>query len=340
MRAGRLIAEIIRLQEQGPTTAEVLARELEVSVRTIYRDVAELQAAGIPLWTESGPGGGIRLVEGWGAQLSSLTGTEADALLLGSAPAAAQLGLGSVLAAAQSKVRSTLPPELRARAARVAERFFLDAPGWFEQEEALDHLPTIADAVWSGTRIDVRYQRRPGERTVARRLDPLGLVQKGGTWYVVARHRHDIRTYRVARCTGVVARDETFERPPGFDLESWWHASARAFDRSMLRATITVRLDGPGRRDVAHVFGVAAAGAMQARPDLRTGDGRRTRDDEDDDWLAFDLPVESHEVAAHQLLQLGPHAEVVAPAALRRHMAAIGRAIAERHAPAGAAPRP
>ena len=325
MRAGRLIAEIIRLQEQGPTTAEVLARELEVSVRTIYRDVAELQAAGIPLWTEGGPGGGIRIVEGWGAQLSSLTGTEADALLLGSAPAAAQLGRGSVLAAAQSKVRSTLPPELRARAARVTERFFLDAPGWFEQEESFVHLPAIAAAVWSGRRIDVRYRRRPDQPTVSRRLDPLGLVQKGGTWYVVARHRGDIRTYRVARCTSVTARDETFVRPPDFDLAAWWHTSAAAFDRSMLRMTITVRLDAFDQRHLAEVFGTAAANAIEALPDDAPDDAP------DDGWRTFLLPVESHAVAAHQLLQLGTHVEVVAPPSLRATMAGIGQQIAATH---------
>jgi predicted DNA-binding transcriptional regulator YafY len=323
MRAGRLIAEILRLQQQGPTTAEVLARELEVSVRTIYRDVAELQAAGVPVWTETGPHGGIRLVEGWGAQLGTLTGTEADALLLGSAPAAAQLGLGSVLAAAQSKVRSTLPPELRARGARVTERFFLDAPGWFTHEESLPHLPAVASAVWSERRIDIRYQRRPDDPLVARRLDPLGLVQKGGAWYLVARHRREIRTYRVDRCVAVSVRQDTFERPAGFDLESWWHGSAAAFDRSLLRSVITVRLDERCRRQLGEVFGTTAAGAIVARPELDGG--------EPDGWRAFDLPVESEEVAAHQLLQLGTHAEVVAPASLRQRMAETGRMIATRH---------
>src|SRR4051812_19113042 len=130
VRASRLVALLLRLQQLGRATAPDLAEELEVSVRTIYRDVAALQAAGVPIWTETGPGGGIRLLAGWRTRLDGLTADEAGALLLGGAPdAAAELGLGTVLVAAQTKVLTTLPPELRNRATKVRQRFHLDAPG-------------------------------------------------------------------------------------------------------------------------------------------------------------------------------------------------------------------
>jgi predicted DNA-binding transcriptional regulator YafY len=176
------MALMLLLQRRGSLTAGEAARELEVSVRTVYRDVDALQAAGVPIWSEPGARGGIRLVEGWRTDLDGLTGDEASALFLAGAPAAAaELGLGSVLAAAQAKVLTTLPPELRGRAGRIRERFLLDAPGWFHTPEPLDALAPVAEAVWDGRRLAFRYGR-DATRAATRQVDPLGLVLKGGTW--------------------------------------------------------------------------------------------------------------------------------------------------------------
>lgn len=320
MRASRLIALLLRLQHQGPTTAARLAEELEVSVRTIYRDVAGLQQAGVPIWTETGPGGGIRLLDGWQGRIDGLTADEASALMLSGAPAAAaELGLGSVVAAAQAKVMATLPPELRSRAGRVRERFLLDAPGWFHRDEPTTHLDVVADAVWSEARLDVRYGRQ--DREVRRRIDPLGLVLKGGAWYVVAAHRGQVRTYRLARVVSVRRLDGTFVRPADFDLADWWGASSTEFELSLLRERIELRVDAVGARLLpAHVGNAAAEPALAAAP---PPDARG--------WRTVELPVESLEVAAHQLTSLGEHVEVVSPPALRAEMARIGRAIAARH---------
>ncbi|HEY1174816.1 MAG TPA: HTH domain-containing protein, partial [Phytomonospora sp.] len=132
MKAGRLVALLLTLQTERGATAARLAEALEVSVRTIYRDVTALQSAGVPLWTEPGPTGGIRLLDGWRTRLDGLTGDEAASLFAGTAPAVLDgLGLGTVAVAAQAKVLATLPPELRDRAGRLRERFHLDAPTWF-----------------------------------------------------------------------------------------------------------------------------------------------------------------------------------------------------------------
>lgn len=164
MRASRLLALLLLLQRRGRVTAGEAARQLEVSARTVYRDVEALQAAGVPVWSEPGARGGIRLVEGWSGwrtDLDELTSEEAGALFLAGAPgAAAELGLGSLLAAAQAKVLTTLPPELRGRAGRIGERFLLDATGWFHTPEQLDALGPVAEAVWDGRRLAVRYGRR------------------------------------------------------------------------------------------------------------------------------------------------------------------------------------
>jgi predicted DNA-binding transcriptional regulator YafY len=152
-----LLALLLSIQHRGRATAAELAEELEVSERTIYRDIATLQAAGIPLWTETGPGGGVRLTEGWRSPLDGLTAPEAAALLVGPSGATG-LGLGPGLVAARAKLRSGLPDAARAAAERITERFHLDAPGWFQHDEPDPHLPTIVEALWSDRRLDVRYR--------------------------------------------------------------------------------------------------------------------------------------------------------------------------------------
>ena len=328
MRASRLLAILLRLQSAGPATAEVLATELEVSVRTIYRDVAALQTAGVPLWTETGPGGGIRLLDGWRSRLDGLTADEAGALFLAGAPGAvAELGLGTVLAAAQAKVLATLPPELRSRAARVRQRFLLDAPGWFHHEEELPWLGAVADAVWSERRVDLRYQRGR-DRTVGRRVDPLGLVLKGGTWYLIARHRRRALTYRVSRIASATVLDERFVRPDDFDLAAHWAESSAAFDRSILRERVRLRLSPGAARSLPWLVDATAATEALAAAGSPDADG----------WVEVDLAVEEEAVAAAQLLGLGDGVEVLAPASLRASLAATGRRMAKLNGRAVAPP--
>lgn len=310
------MALLLHLQRTGRATAADLASELEVSERTIYRDIASLQAAGVPLWTETGPGGGVRLVEGWHTDLDGLTADEAGALFLAGTPgAAAELGLGTVLAAAQTKMLAGLPPELRGRAARVRERFYVDAPGWFHRDEPVPHLSTLAQAVWAEQRVDLRYRR--ADREVRRRVDPLGLVLKAGTWYLVARHRDAVRTYRVGRVTAAERRDERATRPAGFALDRYWLESARDFDRSILRAQVRLRLDGRALRHLPSVTDAAAA--------TEAIDGAGDADPHG--WREVVLAVESHEVALDQLVALGAGVEVLEPASLRRALAGAGESI-------------
>jgi predicted DNA-binding transcriptional regulator YafY len=321
MRASRLVAVLVHLQQRGPSTARQLAEQLEVSVRTIYRDVEALQAAGVPLWTEPGARGGIRLVEGWDASPGGLTAEEASALFLAGAPAAAaELGLTTVLTAAQTKVLATLPPELHARATRVRERFHIDAPDWFASADDVPLLPVVADAVWTARRIDVRYGRGP--RPVARRLDPLGLVLKAGTWYLVACHRGEPRTYRMSRIQKATVRTEAVERPEGFSLADWWAESSREFDRSVLRGELRIRVGPRGAWLLGHVTDPAAAAEALAAAGPPDADGWR------ETWLA----VESSRVGVSQVVALGGEIEILEPADARRELAAVGRTISERHA--------
>ncbi|MGW1994237.1 helix-turn-helix transcriptional regulator [Embleya sp. NPDC001921] len=321
MRSGRLVALLLHLQNRpGGATAAELADELEVSVRTVYRDVAALQASGVPLWTETGPRGGIRLVEGWRTRLDGLTGDEAAALFLSGAPHAADaLGLDTVLVAAQTKVMATLPADLRTRAGRVRQRFHLDAPGWFHHDEDVPHLTEIASAVWTGRRLDLRYARR--DREVSRRLDPFGLVLKAGVWYLVARHRTDIRSYRVSRVVAASTRPERFERPDGFDLGAWWAHSSEDFARSLMGFTCVIRVSPAALGRLPRAFGpvVAADALASAGPP------------DPDGWRELRLRTESEEVALGQLIALGGHMEAVSPPSLRRAVAGVGAAIVAHH---------
>jgi len=324
VRASRLLAILLLLQTRGRMTAAELASEVEVSVRTVYRDLQALSAAGVPVYAEAGPGGGARLVDGYRTRLDGLNASEAEALFLAGMPGpAAELGLGTVLAAAQLKVLSALPPELRGRATRVAERFHLDAPDWFRRTDAVPHLPLLAEALWSDRRARVHYSTGfgDGERVVERRVEPLGLVLKAGVWYLVARVGGAIRTYRVGRVRDAELLDESFERPADFDLAAYWATSAESFAESMLRLSVLAR--------------VAPCAEPLLRHALPTPAGQWALESlgppEEDGWRPLVIRCESVPIAHDELLRLGDRIEVLEPIELREQLAATARAMAARY---------
>jgi predicted DNA-binding transcriptional regulator YafY len=299
MRATRLVSLLLLLQLRGQLTATELAGHFEVSVRTIHRDVEALIAAGVPVEAVRGPAGGYRLAGGYRTKLTGLTAEEAEALFVAPAPAA-ELGLGGVLTNARLKVLSALPPELQERASRAERYFHLDTRGWFRAEDTVPHLPTIAAATWQERRLSARY--REGRKVVTRTLDPLGLVLKGGAWYLVARRNVGMRVYRVSRFASVHLRDDGFERPEGFDLAAYWDESSRRFEASRPRVEVRVR---------------ASELAVRYLPrDLQGGDG------------VFVVGFQSFEEAYRELLQFGPDAEVLEPRELRERIAATAKEVA------------
>ncbi len=309
MRASRLLSLLMLLQTRGRMTAEELARELEVSIRTIYRDVESLSAAGVPVYGDRGPAGGYQLLDGYRTRLTGLTPDEADSLFLVGMPGpAAELGLGTVLATAQLKLLAALPPELRSRAGRISERFHLDAPSWFREGERIAYLATIADSVWNQRRLHVRYERWRGE--VERTLDPLGLVLKAGNWYLVAKTSGQLRTYRASRILELQVLDERFDRPADFDLASFWERWSEQFQQRLYRYEVSLRLSPRGFELLPHLFNQVAARAAAENagpPDI-------------DGWRLVTLPVESLEYGHIDLLRLGAEAEVLDPPEVRQRM--------------------
>lgn len=291
-----------------------------MSVRTIYRDIEALGEAGIPVYTEPGRFGGVQLVDGYRTRLTGLTAEEAESLFVaGPAQAVGELGLGTVLAAAQLKVLAALPPELRSRAVRVQERFHLDAPGWFRAADAVPELATLAEALWADRRVAIGYERR--DQVVARTVEPLGIVLKAGVWYLLASCDGDQRTYRVSRVRTAEVLDERFDRPEGFDLAAVWAASSAAFLDTMRTVEVVARLTPfalPRLREGVEAGAVAEAEASVGEPDV-------------DGWTTVRFRVEHVDYAHDLLLRLGAGVEVLAPANLRARMAATAHALAERY---------
>ncbi|MEH1169594.1 YafY family protein [Micromonospora sp. CPCC 205539] len=307
MRASRLISLLLLLQARGSMTAGELARELEVSERTVYRDVLALSAAGVPVYADRGRAGGYRLLGGYRTRLTGLTRDEAEALFLAGLPGpAGEMGLADAVAAAELKVLAALPPALRDAPARAGQRFHLDVPGWFREAGPPPWLTELARAVWRDREVELRYRR--GDREVTRRVRPYGLVLKSAIWYLVARVGDDVRTYRVDRVTGVEVTEDSFDRDEGFDLAGHWREQAASFLRTMLRAEVAVRLSPAGVRQLRHLvdapFVYDEVVTAAEGPD---GQG----------WVVARLPVESVGVAYHQLLGLGPEVEVLDPPELR-----------------------
>jgi predicted DNA-binding transcriptional regulator YafY len=316
MRASRLVSILLLLQARGRMTAADLAAELEVSVRTIYRDVDSLHAAGIPLYGDAGHRGGYQLLDGYRTRLTGLSADEAKALSLAGLPGpAAELGLGSVLAAAQLKIRAALPPALAAQVGQVQDRFHLDASSWYGQTDDVPFLPAVADAVWRGRALQVRYRRWKAPTDVDRLLEPYGLVLKGGRWYLVAGPRP--ATFRVDQILELTELTDEFTIPSSFSLAGYWQSYKSEFLDRLYAGSATVCLTAAGLAGLSGPAAEAVARTGTLEPDGRT---------------RAEVPMESLDMARREFLGLGADIEVLAPPELRDAIATTARATAARYA--------
>lgn len=327
MRADRLLALVLLLQSHGKLRAAELADRLEVSVRTVYRDVAALERAGIPVHAETGPGGGISLVEGFRSRLTGLSADEARALAVFAAPRSlADVGLAGSLSTALAKVASSLPAVQGLAAREMEQRLLVDTAPWFRSREEVPYLPALRRAVWESRPVRLHYRRREGE-AYERTVDPHALVAKVDRWYLVARSGSELRVFRVSRIEDAEVLDAYFVRQEAFDLPSFWRDWSRRFAGEIPRYEVTFRLDPEGvRRLRLYSRDEALRELEEAPPDDA---GRRT--------LVLDFSRE--EFALHTLAALGGEVEVLEPSALRGRLRAIGEGLAARHAP-GPRPQP
>jgi predicted DNA-binding transcriptional regulator YafY len=310
MKASRLLSILMLLQARGRMTAAALAQAMEVSQRTILRDVDQLSAAGVPVWGERGQKGGFQLREGWSTRLTGLTEPEAHALLLAGLPGpATELGLGAAAASARLKMMASLPSGWREQAARVGERLHMDPVDWYRAQDTPRFLREVADAVWHGRRLSVDYESWRG--AVRRELEPLGLVLKAGAWYLLASTagKDDVRIYRLASMRALTASARTFRRPRRFDLARTWRESAARFESELRALPVKIRVSPRGLVWLRNArMQVVLLPAEAATPSVRAG------------WLEASILVESIEHGARYLLGFGPEIEVIEPAKLRAEM--------------------
>lgn len=323
MRASRLLTILMILQTRGRTSAETLAEELEVSVRTVYRDIDQLSAAGVPVYAETGRNGGFALLDGWKTRLNGLTAPEARALFFSGLPGpAGELGLGDEAAAAELKLLAALPADWQAEARRMSSRFHLDPRGWFQPGHKPEFLTLVAEAVWAETRLSIRYQSWKEIRD--RVIEPLGLVLKGGIWYVVAQREGNARTYKLSQIQALSPTGESFTRPKGFDLPEYWAASTAQFERDIFVGVARVRANAAGVQKLKDL-GEVVREAIDALVLAPGADG----------WMECDVPVEEIGWASYEFTRIGADVEVLGPPELRARVVANVEKMARLYGIAG-----
>lgn len=317
MRADRLLSILLLLQVHRRLTGRDLAARLEVSARTVHRDMEALSAAGVPVYARRGAGGGWALTDGWRTATPGLTEAEIRALFLANPPRLlADLGLAAAADAGSIKLLAALPSVHRRGAEDVRQRIHLDVAGWHPGEaDAVPTLPALHEAVWAERRVRLTYRPQLGEAK-ERLVEPLGLVAKGTTWHLVAAIDGAPRTYRVSRIAAAWITDEPFARPADFDLAACWERSKAGFVAGLPRYAATVRVDP------AILPRLGFAGRFARIEPAPTPDP--------DGWVRVAIRFQFAEDAREYVLGFGPRIEVLDPPELRDDVVALARAIVER----------
>ena len=312
MRADRLLSILLFLQANGQMTAGDLARRLEVSERTILRDMDALSTAGVPVVAERGQGGGWSLLDGYQTKLNGLKAAEIQAIVLNNPPDLLNdLGLQSAAQVAWLKLLAALPAIKRDDAALFRERIYIDNGRWHKSTEVTPCLPVLQAALWQDCRVQLTYERSDGA-VVVRLVDPLGLVAKRSVWYLVATVSSEYRTYRVSRIQQVELTAEPAQRPADFDLAAYWHDSTAAFRANLPKYSVLLRV----REEARHVPTVWRwAQVEQIEPADAAG------------WCRARVNFEVIEEAASAVLSAGTQVYVIEPEELRDRVVEMARTI-------------
>ncbi len=307
MRADRLLSELLLLQAHGRLTGRELAKRLEVSQRTVHRDMEALSAARVPVFALRGARGGWQLDEDWRTQVPGLDEAELRALLMAQPRIIGDPRLAAAAERALGKLMAALPVSMRERAASIRQRLYVDTTGWRGTTENLAMLPIVQDAVARDRKLAFQY--KPSGRERAERIvDPLGLVAKGNAWYLVARAPAGLRTYRVSRIEEAKLLDQPSQRPADFELADYWESSTKQFREAWRRCIVTLRLE-PRAADWIKMWHSAAPNPAAQAPDA-------------EGWVTLILQFDHEDEAFFVALGLGSRVEVIEPVALRNRVAA------------------
>jgi len=316
MKSDRLLSVLLLLQAKGRVTERELAERLEVSQRTIHRDLEALSASRVPVVALRGSQGGWELEKGWRTQVPGLDEAELRALLMAQPRVVGHSRLAAAAESALNKVMAALPGPMREQAAVMRERLHVDPTGWWETGEDLSMLSMVQDAVARERQLAFDYVRADGQRS-ARTVDPLGLVAKGTSWYLVARGASGMRTFRVSRMTGATVLASGFERPPKFDLAGYWSRTTAELASRRTRFCV--------------VLALAPAAAQMLSPrcptspvELPEGAGPVP-----DGWLTVRAEFDDESFARFVVMGLGARAQAIEPVEFRRSIQEEARAMAE-----------
>ncbi|MFW5696854.1 MAG: helix-turn-helix transcriptional regulator [Phototrophicaceae bacterium] len=317
MRADRLLSLMLLLHARGRMTAQTLAEHLEVSERTIYRDIDALSSAGVPVYTQSGVNGGVFLDEDYRISLTGLSRDEVRALfVLTDAGPLADLGLGQAVQDTLLKLFAALPDVHRRAAEQVRERFYVDPTNWFQIVEPSSVFPVLHQAVWEDRCVEVIYHAVEGQPE-ARILEAHALVAKANIWYLVGRRPGgDMRNYRVSRFQQAELGSGHFERDPAFDLAAYWRESCQRFEQEM-------RTTFPPYTALLRVH----QNAFWYFPGFMAGRYEKIDLLPSDDWWNLRVTFDSIEDARTRVLGLGTHAEVLEPDTLRQAVIEMAQAV-------------
>jgi predicted DNA-binding transcriptional regulator YafY len=312
MRADRLLAIMLLLQTQGKLTAQRLADELEVSRRTILRDLDALSAAGVPVLAEGGHGGGIVLDERYRATLAGLRDDEIRTLFVGdNTRLLSELGLGDAAHSTMLKLRAVLPAAHQPAVEHMRQRMLIDPAWWWRDAQPLSSWEELQRAVFEDRRIQAVYERPSGE-LLERTLEPYSFVAKSSSWYLVAAHGGELRTYRVSRFREIALLDEHFRRREGFDLRAYWDQQLQQYEELTSEYRFTMRLHADG---MDFLKKIVPAPQYQIEP---AGDGA---------WATVQVQLDSMDLARMLALGLGAQAVVVEPQELCEAVLATAGAI-------------
>src|SRR5690349_4115934 len=305
MRADRLLSLLMLIQTRGQMSAQELADELEVSERTIYRDIVALSTSGVPVYASRGPGGGVRLIEEYRTTLTGLTPDETRALFMMSIPAPLlQLGMGEKFKGALLKLSASLPDTRRADEARTRQRIHLDSSWWFQSEQEIPCLQAIEQALWQDRYLRIKVRWEAFNTVFEQDAEPYGLVAKANVWYLVYGRGGNPHVTRVSQIVEADVLPDVFIRPPDFDLQAFWEAWCAEYE-SQPPFCARVRVAPEALPLLAEYVG------DRARADLA-----QTRLPDAGCWVTLDLPFESFIAARTCLLGLGRAVEVLEPESL------------------------
>ncbi|MBV9479238.1 MAG: YafY family transcriptional regulator [Acidobacteria bacterium] len=321
MRADRLLSTLLLLQAHGRLTGRELAERLEVSERTVHRDMESLSASGVPVFALRGAQGGWQLEVNWRTQVPALDEAELRGLLMAQPRIIGDAKLASAAERALEKLMAALPTSLREQAASIRQRLYVDTSGWRPSQENLAMLPIVQDAVSRDRRLSITYSKANGERT-ERTVDPLGLVAKGSAWYLVAHTPAGMRTFRVSRIERATPLSEACRRPAHFNLPTFWTSMTKELSATWKRFAVTMRLEPSAAKWMSTWHCAKQSGGSDRRG-----------------WITLKLEFECEQEARFVALGLGTSVEILEPKSLFSYVveqvadlhARLGEAEATRH---------